>query len=500
MKKKTFVLNTIILTITSILLRTTGISFRVFISNKIGAEGIGLYQLIFSVFILFATFANSGVSVAVTRLVSEALGKGKNINNILKKSIFLCLIFSISATLLLFYFSKTIATVFLRDDRCIFPIKVLAFSLPFISVSAVFSGFFLAKRNAYKSAARQIAEEIVQIFTVVFIIDYFAPKGLEYSCLALVIGIVVSEVVACAFAYFLYRGEIKKENPYNNQKGIIRKLLSISLPIALTSYLRSIFSTIENILIPMGFSKSGQSKEDSLATFGMITGMAMPVLFFPNAFLFAFSSLLIPEISEANALNQKRRVSYTISRVFQVTVLLSVLVCGIFLFFSDELATGIYNKGEIGFYISIISPLIPLMYLDNVVDGMLKGLNQQVYTLKVNIFDSVIRTALIYLSVPVLGVWGYIIVLYVSNILNPLLSIDRLIRVARVKINLSDWIIRPILLIFISGYAVKMLIKIIPIGLAFAISLVILLYLLLLKIFNCITSEDIKWAKGIFIK
>ena len=94
MRKTVFIKNALILTASSLILRFVGIIFKVWLAQKIGSEGIGLYQLVFSVYVLASTFAISGISTAVTRLVAEelALGTKKSTLKILRRAIQLSLI------------------------------------------------------------------------------------------------------------------------------------------------------------------------------------------------------------------------------------------------------------------------------------------------------------------------------------------------------------------------------------------------------------------------
>lgn len=509
--KRTLLVNVLILTGSALLLRTVSLSFRVYISNKIGAEGIGLYQIISSFYMLASTFATSGISIAVTRLVAEAMGRGAYHarNKILKISFAFSLTFSITASLLLFNFAEYIGTVWIHDSRTVFALKILAPSLPFVGLSSCLKGYFYAIRKVVKTAGAQIMEQFIRIFIVVNLINVFIPRGLEYACSAIVLGTTAAEIISCAYLFILYCYERKKysKNDIGNvgQKGVLKKILSISLPIAASSYVRSGLKTVENIMIPISLEKFGSSNKISLTEFGMIRGMVMPILTFPSAFLSAFSTLLIPEISEANARNHKNRINYTISRVFQLALMLSILVGGIFISFSHELGMAIYNNKEIGFMLRILAPLIPLIYFDRIVDGMMKGLNQQVSSLKYDILDSLSRIGMIYYLIPMKGVAGYIIVMYASNILNSFLSINRLFRITHFKVKFVNWLFLPALSVTSSGFIVTLLFKTtdigkLPLGIEVTIGIILttILYFVFLLHLDSITKEDIVWFTGCF--
>lgn len=506
--KKALLVNTLILTGTSLLLRTVGMSFRVYISNKIGAEGMGLYQLILSVYIMAITLATSGISIAVTKLVAEekAKGQGASARGILKKSLVLGSTFGLLALIFLFFGADYISVAWLKDERTVLPLKILALSLPFIGISSCLKGYFIAEKKAIKPASSQILEQFTEIFVVVNILNIFLPRGLEHACAGIVIGITASEAVSCFYMIALYFLEKNRKSKHGalsvKPKNVFKRIFSMSLPVAASSYVRSGLYTVENILIPSGFEKSGTSKEASLAEFGMLKSMVLPLLVFPSALLSAFSTLLIPELSEANALNQKSRVNYIVSRVLQMTLLMSILVSGVFIAFSGELGMAVYHSEKTGVMLRVLAPLVPLIYLDMVVDGMMNGLNQQMSSLKYNIIDSLTRIVMFYYLIPLKGVAGFIIVLFSSNILNSFLSINRLLKVTMLKINFLSLILMPALSATASGFIATIILSVtklkrLSVGVEVTIGIILMtvLYLIFLLLLECINKEDIGWLK-----
>ncbi len=506
--KKKLLWNALILTATSLLLRTIGLSFRVYLSNKIGPEGMGLYQLIFSVYMLAATFATSGISTAVTRLAAEENHRGpQNVHYIMKRAFTFSIFLSLTAALILFVFADAIGHLWLHDGRTVGALKILSFSLPFVSLSSCLRGYFFALRKAGIPASAQVLEQLVKIFLIINIWNYLQPQELETACMAIVAGNVIGEALSCIYVLIFYGLQSRKNRPrtvVQVSKGLLRRLLHIALPVAASSYLRSSLKTLENVMIPLALEKSGTSNQNSLKEYGMLKGMVMPILTFPSAFLTAFSTLLVPEISEANALQHQKQVNYTISRVFQLTALFSILVTGIFMMFSEALGLVIYKNQEIGKTLRLLAPLVPLLYFDRVVDGILKGLNQQVSSLKYNIIDSLTRIGMIYYLIPIKGFEGFVLVVFISNILNSFLSIGRLLRVTNLKLRAFRWFVLPIFCVTAAGIATAMLLQTLHLPelsagmtLSLEIAVVSLLYLLFLRLLRCISREDIRWFKGI---
>jgi stage V sporulation protein B len=178
----------------------------------------------------------------------------------------------------------------------------------------------------------------------------------------------------------------------------------------------------------------------------MIKGMALPILFFPSAILNSVSTLLIPEISEAVAKNQNLVVKSACERIFKLTLLVGLLFGAIFFTAGNEIGILIYNDLDVGFLLKALSPIVPLMYLDSICDGILKGLDQQVFTFRTSVSDSAMRIILILLLLPKTGLWGFIGIMYFSNLYTCLLNVGRLIKITKVKLNYVKILIMPLLL------------------------------------------------------
>ncbi len=504
MKKNAFFVNTAILAATSIFLRVIGIYVISFLTERIGAEGIGLFQLIFSVYTLAAAFAVSGVSVAVTRLVAENMEKALvPVSVVMKRSISFAAIVSVCIAFLLYNLSSFIGASVLNDPRTILPLQILAPSLPFMAISACLRGYLVGAGKIARTASSSIFEEIVHLSVIIGTIGFFLPQGLEAACVCIVIASLVSEILGCLYLLILYKtGNRQKPLERPSQKGVLKKILGISMPIAASFYLRSSLRTAEGILIPSSLERYGLTNAQALSQYGIIVGMSMPVLFFPTVLLFPVSTLLVPEIARFNAAGNRRRVGSTVSRVIRLALLLSVLCCVIFLLFSDSLGQVIYNSREAGAVLAILAPLTPLIYMDIMVDAMLNGLNQQIHTMKYSIADSLIRIALIFVLIPLFGVAGFFIAIFAGTVLNSLLSLRRLVRVAEIRLDVMGWIVKPFLAAGAAGSCVLLLFNILAGGiaangllLALQISLSVLLYICFLFWTGCITRQDVRWLK-----
>lgn len=513
---KRFFINAFMLTGVSLLMRIVSVGFNVYVSNRIGSEGMGLFSLITGVYGFALTLATSGINLALTRLISECMSRDdrQRAKRIMKYAAVYCLFFGGLAASLLWTLSEPIGRYLLDDMRTVLSLRIFAVSLPMMSLSSALNGYFTAVRRVYKNAVVGVLEQWCKIFLISFLLNLLMPRGVEYACIALVLGGALSEILSCLIMTMLWLYEKKHrlclEKARSEQLGsadeeVLYSILGISLPVAFSSYARSALLTIEHALIPKGLKKSGVSHSASLAAYGKIQSMAFPIVLFPSAFLSSFSGLLIPELSECRERKNHRQITYISSRVFQFTLIFSIGVAGIIVCFSKEISRAIYPREDIREYVSIFASLIPVMYLDSAVDAMLKGLGYQVYSMNVNIIDSSLSVILVWLLLPRYGIGGYIFTLFVTEILNATLSVSKLLHATGLKVHIISWICAPMACIagaccmtrimreytYFSSEILELVVCIILTG---------ILYVCLLIMSYALPPDDIVWFKRIFAR
>lgn len=453
MRHKGFIKNAAVLTATSLILRTVGIFFRIFLSNKIGADGMGLYQLIVSVYVLGATFATSGISTAVTRLIADetVCGTARSVRHILRRSVLLSAAIGSLSAAILYGGSDLISAYAIHDMRAAPALRVLCFSLPSMGISSCLRGYLIARRKAADTSYAQLLEQAVRIGAIVLLIDRFSSGGLAGACLAIMIGDTLAEWSSLLYLFVRYRLDVRclqteiRNNCRTATSSVVRRLLAIAAPITAGRYLSSALRTVENLLVPTRLAQYTHSNETGLSQFGALKGMALPLVFFPASFLSALSTLLIPEISSATALHQTEKVNRAIARTLRITLLSSMLIGAVFWAFADKIGLLLYNSRDVGRYLLVLAPLTPVMYLESMVDGILKGLNQQVSSLKYSVADSASRILLIVLTVSRFGMNGFLGIMVFSNLLTSFLNTRRLLKVTGLSLRVGEWIIRPLL-------------------------------------------------------
>lgn len=515
MKKqaKTIFWNAMLLTAATLLMRTVGVSFQVFISNRVGAEAMGLFSLMSGVYGFALTLATSGIHLGVTHVVVDAIGKQQpeRIRPAMFRAVLYALTLGVGASVLLVAFAESIGTVWLKDARTVVSLRLFGISLPFIALSSALGGYFTAVRRAYQNAATQVFEQAVKIGTTMYLLALCVPRGIEETCCALVLGGTLAELASFLFAWLLYvidrKRHFRQNGSIKNSRAEGRKLLKIAIPVAMTAYVRSGLVTLEHILIPEGLRGSGNSHAAALAAYGSIQGMALPIILYPAALISSFSGLLVPELAECNVQGKPRRIRYMISRVWSLSLLFSIGVAGVLICFSTEIGNALYPNTEAGNYIRMLAPLIPIMYVDTATDAMMKGLGEQVYSMNINIVDALLSVILVWLLIPRMGIWGYLITIYFSELFNTVLSITHLLSISKTPVRLLKWVYKPLLCIIGATCLVRAVLHFTSLSISNrALSIIahclitVAVYLLLLLLTGSLEREDLEWFGTLFRK
>ena len=501
--------NAMLLTAASLFMRTVGVSFQVVVSGRVGAEAMGLFSILSGVYGFALTLATSGIHLGVTRMTVEAMESGNRarVGGILRRATAYALFFGSLASILLSSLAEPIGRFWLKDARTISSLRLLAITLPLIALSSAWGGYFSAMRRPWKNAAVQVFEQSIKIGATMYLLAFHFAKDVESACRILVLGGAVAEVFSFLLEWLLYRLDKRRNlgKKISHQAGDTKKLLSITLPIAATAYIRSGLLTLQHILIPEGLRRSGASHAAALVAYGTIQSMALPVILYPAALMYSFSGLLVPELAEAEVHDHRRHIHYMISRVWSLSLLFSLGVAGVLICFSGEIGAALYPNSDAGYYIRILAPLVPIMYLDTATDAMMKGLGEQLHSMKINIADAAISLLMVILLVPRFGIWGYIVTIYVSELFNTVCSITHLLMISRTPVRLCKWIYKPLFCIVCSTSVVRFLLEKTAFRVesaAFSIILhivaVILVYILLLRLTRAVERDDVVWVKGLF--
>ncbi len=446
-KRRLFLSNALLLSLVNILLRGVAVSFNAYVNRKIGAEAMGLFTLVMSLYGFAVTFALSCVNLAAVRLTSERCAAleladaspaawKSTLRRTVRAACTYSLLFGVTTGIVLYVTAPAAGEHLLGDLRTVRSLRTLAVSLPAISLSSALSGYFTGLRKVSKNAVTAVTEQLVKIVVTSTALVLCTPGDIEAACMAVVGGSAVAEAWSLVLNFGMYLfdsnypgGAAKKTSDGGKNVCVrtkFRDVSSIALPSAVGAYARQGLTTLEHLAIPNGLRKSGLTKSAALASYGLLQGIAFPLVMFPYAVIGSFTSLLIPETAERRERGDTAAIASLTRQVYRASALFSVGACGIFVNFAGELGELIYQSTEAASYTLLLGLLVPFMYLDTAVDSLLKGMGEQVYTMKVNIGDAAAGLLLVCLLTPRMGMYGYILTMWLCEVGNLWASIRRL--------------------------------------------------------------------------
>lgn len=467
--KRTFINGAIILTISGVITRLLGFVYRVYLSNLIGSEGMGLIQLAIPVYSLIILTLTSGVSIAVSKLTAEEKAKGNECNTgrITRVAVMIVLTGGIIASTALLLSGRFIANNILKDSRTYLTIVALVPCIPIVASASAIKGYFYGVLNVWPTAIANILEQVARISIVFALLSYSMNIGLEYTCALVTVATAIGEIVNLVVTYFLYIRDRKKSDRSGvllRKRDVTHRILKISIPISFNRLIASIMGATESILIPQRLLAGGLNYKESLQELGKLSGMANPLIFFPTVITSALATTLVPAISEAVSVKNYRMANFRISKALRISFVMGFVFTFIFMCFSHEIANLLYPKENVGTILYQMSFTCVFIYIQQTFIGILNGFEKQREALRSSLISDVIRIGFIYFAVPQVGIKGYVWGIITSSIIVCVLNLRVIVKTTGMIVDIRNWILKPGIvcgiLLFLSDYiksAVNML-------------------------------------------
>ena len=427
MKKSAIIKGTLILTAAGLLTRIIGFIYRIYLSNALGAEQLGIYQLIFPVYGICHTLYASGIQTAISKLVAEtgAGAKKGGSRRILLCGAALSFCLALTCSLFLYLNADLVARAFLKEAACAPSLRILSFVFPFCGITSCINGYSYGKSKSTLPAFTQIAEQLVRVGTV-FLAASLSDNPVM-SCELAIFGVFAGELASNLISISTILLQMRKEKALHSSVvtqeflshktgKTLRKLSGLAAPLTLNRLLLSLLHSFEAIMIPTLLRRSGLSQSEALSRYGVLNGMALPFVYFASAITNALAVLLLPVISEQDSANDRKRVALTTERSVSVTLLLGIFCNFLFFFFGTSLGNTVFHNPSAGAYIRILSCLCPFLYLTTTLSSILNGLGKTMTTFVTSLIGSVLRIALLYVLIPQSGMGGCFVALLLSQL------------------------------------------------------------------------------------
>lgn len=393
---------TLILTFTGFLNKFIGFYYKIFLARVIGAEGIGIYQLVFPVMGIAMALCSSGFETAISKFCA----KGKKMQGYFTAGITVSVLLSVSATLIVYQYADFIAQRFLLNPDAAPLLSVLSLSFPFACIHQCICGYYYGQRKTMIPAFSQLIEQLARVLAVI-IICILLHNTITVTAVIAVYGIVLGEIASCIFCML---SMLLKSRPficYTNFNKNLRDLLSMAFPLSCNRLLLMLLTSGEAILIPAQLIHYGMTSEAALSAYGVLTGMALSFITFPCALTHSAAVMLLPTVSKAQAMSDAKSIDKTIKAALQSSIALGVASTVVFITVGAPFGAWIFHEAMVSHFIRALAWLCPFLYMNNMLSGIINGLGKTNITFLANIGGICIRLFFIIAVMPLLGIEGY---------------------------------------------------------------------------------------------
>ena len=423
-KKAAFIKGTFILTMTGFINKIIGFFYRIFLSNKIGAEGMGIYQLIFPVVAICHAITIGGLSIAISKLGAEkhALKDEAGAKSILFSGLIISTILSILTGTLLMISADTLAVHIYNEQRCGLLFKILALSLPFSAIHSCICGYYFGKKQTMIPSLSQLVEQVIRVGSVFLICHILESRNAPIDISVAVIGIVIGEIISMLFCLTVF-GHDNATMPKTMDGLCFLPLIRLSLPLSFNHLALHLLQSVEAILLPLSLASFGLESSEALQVYGTLTGMALPFILFPSAITNSIATLLLPTIAEAKAANNQKLIRSLIYKSFTLSITFGFLLTAGFLITGSFLGEFFFHSTLAGHFIRTLSFLCPFLCLAITLESILNGLGKTMTSFLHNIIELLIRILFVIFTIPAVGITGYLWGILASEILISLLHL-----------------------------------------------------------------------------
>lgn len=388
---------------------------------------MGIYQLTIPIYILTISLTSSAIQTAISRFVAQAavssaaschtssnggarFGSKSSASPYCNESCYLgagliiSLTISFLCTVFLYQFAEPIAVHFLEEPRCASLLQIIALSIPFGAIHSCINGYFYGLKKTFVPASSQLVEQLVRVLTVWLFFEISIEKYQAISLNLVVWGLVAGEAAAVLFSISFVR--LKKSRGSRIQA--IGQIFFLSLPLTANRVMVNLLQSLEAVMLPGQLRLYGYSPSEALSVYGILTGMALPMVLFPSVLTNSVSVMLLPLIAEAQEKQEKRYIIKAIKKTCFYSLLLGFLCTAMFLVLGRWMGSALFSNELAGTFIVTLGWICPFLYLSTTLHSILNGLGKTTSTFFLNILGLSIRIAFVLFVIPIAGIKGYL--------------------------------------------------------------------------------------------
>ncbi|SEM68797.1 stage V sporulation protein B [Paenibacillus sp. OV219] len=453
--KQTFIKGALILLVAGVVNRLLAFVPRIALPRIIGVEGVGLYQLGYPFLIVLLTFITGGIPLAVAKWIAEAesTGDSKRVKQVFRAAMALTIGLSVLLTMLFIVLTPWISTRLMTDHRVYQTLRMMSPLLIIIGVSSVYRGYFQGKANMIPTALSQICETIIRIIFALLFAKMLLPYGLEWGAAGAMLGVVAGEIAGFAILLWQYASDRKRVKlaiiheedgaaRSSKREPVMRKLISLSVPVTASRMIGSFSYLLESILTARALFAAGIATSAATAQYGALQGMIIPILLLPTALTYSLAVSLVPTLSEAAAKGDKTTIHKRLHQSMRLSLVTGAPFVVVMILFAEPICRVLYNHVEIAPMLKWIAPVGLFIYMQAPLQAALQALDKPATALMNTFIGAVVKLVLIIelASQPSLGIYGALIAINANIVLVTVLHWISVVRATGFSMQLLDFL------------------------------------------------------------
>lgn len=448
-KKRAFLTGTLLLTAAGFLCRLLGFFYRIFLSRTIGAEGLGIYNMVHPVYGICFALCGGSIQTALSQYIAAHESQGRKV---FRTGLTISMVLSGILAFLICQYPAWIASHILIEPRCAPYLPIMGLSLPFASFHACANGYCYGAQRSRVPAFSQVAEQVVRMSLVFLIAGKWAAEGTEITVRLAVYGHLIGEIGAASFnllclGLFPPQGRNMERA---EESSCLMPLMTLALPLMGNRLILNLLAGAEAVWIPNRLQMSGLSDAEAFSVYGILTGMALPFILFPSAITNSIAVLLLPSVAKDQAEGRTESISGSVSMALRYSLYMGILCIGIFVLFGCPLGISVFKEEQAGHCMQILAWLCPFLYLAATMGSILNGLGCTRTTFLQSVAAMLLRLVFVVAGIPLFGIYGYLCGMLISEIFLALAHLWSLKRRIPFIWNARDMIAKPAFFLFLA--------------------------------------------------
>jgi stage V sporulation protein B len=440
--KSKIVRDTILLTAMQLFLDTASLLLNAFITRRLGTSAIGILALTGSFLGLAGVISNGNAFLCTSRLISEEYGrKNPNPERVLFHGIKLCMILSLTVSAGIVLFAGTFSERFFGGADMKGMIRLMPAALISGAIVSCLKGYFNASRRSAISAVGDVLEFLIRCGVIVGMAAAMESPDEGDICGIMIGSIISGNIFSLMFLSVLY---IRYRSVSRNKGNLsFRDYVKFALPIMGGGIITAVLSSTNDALIPMCLRQYGDSLGGALSLFGIFEGIVIPTLFFPSVILCSMAGIIVSETARASAAGNTERIRHLAGRITEWTLIYAIFASALLIRFGGAIGVMLGGGGLAGRMISSIAPVVPFIYMEIVLEAMIKGMGLQGFSSLNYLAEYAVRIAIVLIAVPRFGFWGIAASYYASNVIGNCSRFVKLVKASGMSFSPARMIVLP---------------------------------------------------------